>query len=84
MTQQTRLLDLCARLARLQPVRIWLTTEDLVALRCACRNVCPAMLHARHIRLRGVPVTLMRYSAQSRLVLDNGFTVPWASVWDGA
>lgn len=80
----TDLATLCARLARLQPARIWLTAEDLVALRCACRDVCPAMLHTRHIRLRGVPVTLMRYDGRSRLVLNTGQTVPWASVWDGA
>lgn len=75
-----KLANAAARISRLQPVRIWLTTEDIVALRSAF----PHLLHQRHIRVCGVPVTLMRYAGQSRLVLETGLTVAWASVWDAA
>jgi hypothetical protein len=73
----TDLSTLAARIQRLQPVRIWLTTDDLIALRSACS----VLRQPHHIRLCGVPVTLMHYDQPSRLVLDTGHAIPWRVVW---
>jgi hypothetical protein len=76
-----RLFHLAGAIQRLQPVRIWLDADDAIALRGECREICPAVLYARTIRLADVPVTLMHYGGQSRMVLDDGSSVPWSAVW---
>lgn len=76
-----RLLHVGGAIQRLQPVRIWLSLDDIITLRSECRELCPAILHARTIRLSGVPVTRMLYDGQSRLVLNDGSSVPWSTVW---
>lgn len=63
------------------PVRIWLTSEDVIALKAAAyRAGVLSDAPGARARISGVPITLATDAAVSRVVFKDGSSVPWRDV----